>query len=57
MRMLLSTESDGSVRLRSFRAVAAHSKGLLAELAPAEASMVEELLGERRSEATREDAQ
>lgn len=57
MRMLLTTEPDGSLRLRSYRAVAEQSRGMLAELAPAETAMVEELLAQRRAEAAREDAE
>lgn len=57
MRMLLSTEPDGSLRLRSYRAVAKQSQGMLTDLAPAETSMVEELLAERRAESARQDAQ
>jgi AbrB family looped-hinge helix DNA binding protein len=53
MRMLLSTETDGSLRLRPYRAVAKESRGLLAKLAPG-ASLVDELLEQRRSEAGRE---
>jgi AbrB family looped-hinge helix DNA binding protein len=53
--MLLSTEQDGSVRLRPYRAVAEQSRGLLRDL-PGE-SMVDELLAERRAEAAREDAE
>jgi hypothetical protein len=51
--MLLSTESDGSLRLRPYRAVAEHSRGLLHRLPGG--SMVDELLAERRAEANRED--
>ena len=53
-RMLLSTEADGSLRLRPYRSVADQSRGLLADLAPADVSMVDELLAERRAEAARE---
>lgn len=56
-RMLLSTEPDGSMRLRPYRVVAEQGRGLLAGLAPADRSMVDELLAERRREAEREDAQ
>ncbi len=52
-RMLLSTEADGSLRLRPYRAVADASRGLFADLT-ATASLVEELLAERRAEAERE---
>jgi AbrB family looped-hinge helix DNA binding protein len=54
-RMLLSTEKDGSLRLRPYRTVADESRGLLAGLAPEGESVVDELLAERRREATRED--
>lgn len=53
-RMLLSTERDGSLRLRPYRAVADQNRGLLAGLAPG-TSMVDELLAERRREAADED--
>jgi AbrB family looped-hinge helix DNA binding protein len=56
-RMLLSTETDGSLRLRPYRAVAEESRGLLAELTPAGASFVDELLAERRAEAALENAE
>lgn len=54
-RMLLSTERDGSLRLRPYRSVADQNRGLLADLAPAGESMVGELLAERRREAASED--
>jgi bifunctional DNA-binding transcriptional regulator/antitoxin component of YhaV-PrlF toxin-antitoxin module len=54
-RMLLSTESDGSVRLRPFRAIADRNRGLLADLLPDAGSLVDELADERRREAARED--
>jgi AbrB family looped-hinge helix DNA binding protein len=54
-RMLLSAEEDGSLRLRPYRTVADQNRGLLAELAPAGESMVDELLAERRREAALED--
>jgi len=56
-RMLLSTEPDGSLRLRPFRTVSDQNRGLLAGVAPAEVSMVDELLAERRAEAAREAAE
>ena len=56
-RMLLSTETDGSLRLRPYRAVAEESRGLLAGLTPAGTSLVDELLAERRAEATLENAE
>jgi len=54
-RLLLSTEKDGSLRLRPYRSVADQGRGMLAKLAPAGESMVDELLAERRREAARED--
>ena len=51
---MLSTEADGSLRLRPYRAVADHSRGLLADLASAEVCLVDELLAERRREVARE---
>jgi AbrB family looped-hinge helix DNA binding protein len=53
--MLLSTENDGSLRLRPYRAVAEQSRGLLRRLPGG--SMVDELLAERRAEADREDTE
>jgi AbrB family looped-hinge helix DNA binding protein len=53
--MLLSTENDGSLRLRPYRAVAEQSRGLLRRLPGG--SMVDELLAERRAEAAREDTE
>ncbi len=49
-RMLLSTEDDGSLRLRPYRVVAQESRGLLADLVK-QGSLVEELLAERRVQA------
>jgi AbrB family looped-hinge helix DNA binding protein len=54
-RLLLSTESDGSLWLRPYRSVADQGRGMLAGLAPEGESMVDELLAERRGEAARED--
>lgn len=51
--MLLSTEQDGSLRLRTYRLVAEQNRGVLRDLSGG--SMVEELLAERRAEAARED--
>ncbi len=53
-RMLLSTEADGSLRLRPYRAVADASRGLFAGLAGA-GSLVDELVTERRAEAQRDE--
>jgi hypothetical protein len=52
--MLLSTEDDGSLRLRPYRAVADGSRGLFADLSEG-GSLVDELLADRRSEAEREE--
>ncbi len=56
-RLLLSTEQDGSLRLRPYRSVADRNRGMLSKLAPGEESMVEELLAERRREAEHEDSE
>ncbi len=53
--LLLSTEKDGSLRLRPYRSVADQSRGLLAGSRPAGKSVVDELLAERRREAKLED--
>jgi AbrB family looped-hinge helix DNA binding protein len=53
-RMLLSTEDDGSLRLRPYRSVADESRGLFANLTGKGGSLVDELLAERRAEAERE---
>jgi AbrB family looped-hinge helix DNA binding protein len=51
--MLLSTEEDGSLRLRPYRAVADQGRGLYASLAE-DGSLVGELVAERRADAERE---
>lgn len=53
-RMLLSTEDDGSLRLRPYRAVADESRGLYADIGKG-TSLVDELLAERRAEAEQEE--
>ena len=53
-QMLLSTEADGSLRLRPYRAVAEESRGLYADLGN-DGSLVDELVAERRAEAHREE--
>lgn len=53
-RMLLSTETDGSLRLRPYRSVADQGRGMLARLAPTGESMVNEMIAERRRAAARE---
>ncbi|MGH2843432.1 MAG: AbrB/MazE/SpoVT family DNA-binding domain-containing protein [Solirubrobacteraceae bacterium] len=52
-RLLVTTEPDGSLRMRPYRAVAESLRGLLADVAPGE-PLVDELLAERRAEAARE---
>lgn len=54
--MLVTAEDDGSVRLTPYRAVAEQNRGVLGGLAPADVSMVDELLAARREEAGHEDA-
>lgn len=54
-RMLLSTEGDGSLRLRPYRVVADRHRGILGG-ADGRPSMVDELIAERRREAARESA-
>jgi AbrB family looped-hinge helix DNA binding protein len=56
-RLLLSTEKDGSLRLRPYRSVADQNRGMLVGAAPVDESMVEELLAERRHEAKCEDSE
>ncbi len=51
--MLLSTEDDGSLRLRPYRAVADQGRGIFAALVEA-GSLVDELLAERRAAADQE---
>jgi AbrB family looped-hinge helix DNA binding protein len=53
-RMLLSTEEDGSLRLRPYRTVADRNRGRFADLTD-DGSLVDELLAERRAEAAREE--
>jgi len=50
-RLLLDTHADGSLRLRPYQSVAEGGRGMLSDLAPSDASMVDELLDERRREA------
>jgi AbrB family looped-hinge helix DNA binding protein len=54
-RLLLSSEPDGSLRLRPYRAVADGGRGMLADLGAG--SMVDELIAERRAAAAAEDAE
>ncbi len=53
-RLLLSTEADGSLRLRPYRAIADENRGLLAERVAGAGSLVDELISERRDEAAHE---
>ena len=50
-RLLLSTEDDGSLRLRPFRVIADACLGTLSDLAPAGVSLADELIAERRADA------
>ena len=52
-RLLLSTEDDGSLRLRPYRSVADANRGVLAHLAR-DGALVDDLIAERRVEAARE---
>lgn len=52
-RLLLNTESDGSLRLLPYRTVADRGRGLFSDLAK-DGSLVDELIAERRAEAERE---
>jgi AbrB family looped-hinge helix DNA binding protein len=51
--MLLSTELDGSLRLRPYRAVADDCIGLLADIP---GSMANKLIAERQAESAQEDS-
>jgi len=53
-QMLLSTEPDGSLRLRPYGVVAEESRGLYADPTQ-DGSLVDGLLADRRAEAHRED--
>jgi len=53
--MTVVVEDDGSVRLRSFAAVAEAACGMWAQIGDPTVSMVDELIAERRQEAARED--
>ena len=55
--MQSSGDNDGPPDFLPFRAVAEHTRGVLADLAPAEESMVDELVAERRREAAHEDSE
>jgi len=54
-RLLLSTEDDGSLRLRPYRTVADACLGMLSDLAPDGVSLADELIAERRADAAREE--
>jgi AbrB family looped-hinge helix DNA binding protein len=50
-RLLLSTDEEGSLRLRPYRAVADACLGIFSDLAPDGVSLADELIAERRAEA------
>ena len=52
-RMVVSTEPDGSLRLRPYRSVAEQSRGLYADTEGG--SLVDELLADRRAQAQGEE--
>ncbi|MBN8867548.1 MAG: AbrB/MazE/SpoVT family DNA-binding domain-containing protein [Solirubrobacterales bacterium] len=54
-RFAIDTEADGTVRLRPYAAIARASMGILADIAPPDVSLVDELIAERRREAKREE--
>ena len=47
----------GQVSPQPYRSVAAETQGILADLAPTDESMVDELIAERRREAAGEDSE
>jgi AbrB family looped-hinge helix DNA binding protein len=53
-RVALTIEPDGSLRLRSYRAIAEAARGMLADVGPQDRSPVDELIAERRREAAQE---
>jgi AbrB family looped-hinge helix DNA binding protein len=55
-RLILTVETDGSLRLQSAREAARHGRGLLRQLLPPleDRCLSEELIAERRAEAERE---
>jgi len=55
--LALTTEPDGSLRLRPYQSIAEQARGLWANMAPASVSMTDELIAERRAEAARENAE
>ena len=48
-RLLLSTDEDGSLRLRPYRAIADACLGMFADLLPDGVSLADELIAERRA--------
>jgi AbrB family looped-hinge helix DNA binding protein len=52
-QMLATAEADGSLRLRPYRGISDAFHGILADVAP-DRSLVDELLAERRAEASKE---
>ncbi len=56
-KLSLVVEDDGTIRLRSLRAIVDAGLGMFAHLGEPGVSMVDELIRERREEAAREDAE
>lgn len=54
-KMSVVVEGDGTIRLRSFRAIAEAALGIWSSIGDPSVSMVDELIAERREEAARED--
>jgi AbrB family looped-hinge helix DNA binding protein len=54
-KMTIDVEEDGTIRLRPYAAIARSSMGMLADIAPPDVSLVDELIAERRREAKREE--
>jgi AbrB family looped-hinge helix DNA binding protein len=54
-RLLLSTDEDGSLRLRPYRSIADACLGMFSDLVPAGVSLADELIAERRADADREE--
>jgi bifunctional DNA-binding transcriptional regulator/antitoxin component of YhaV-PrlF toxin-antitoxin module len=54
-RLLVDVQPDGSLKLQPFRIAAERSRGMLADVGSRGDSWTDELIAERRREATRED--
>lgn len=54
-KLAVVVEDDGSIRLRTVRAIVEAARGLWSDLGDPDASVVDELIAERREEAARED--